>query len=69
MLQNHFPENRVEKNFFGPKFFKVAKSFPRKQVCKKDILRNFFSEKNFLDENFLRLQNHFLENRFEGKNV
>jgi len=59
----------LEENLFARKFFIVAKLFSAKQVCNKNIFRNFFSERNFLVENFLWLQNHFLENRFEGKNI
>ena len=66
-FQNHFLDNRFAskkffKNFFGRKFFMVAKSFPRKQICKKKI-----SWKIFNVENVLWLQNHFLENRFARK--
>ena len=39
----------------------VAKSFPRKQVPTKNF------HQIFLVENFLRLQNHFLGNRFDPK--
>jgi len=68
-LQYHFLENRLArkkflKNFFGRKFFMVAKSFPRKQIRKE---KN--SWKMFLVENFLWLQNHFLENRFARKRI
>ena len=48
-------------NIFGRKFFVVAKSFPRKQVCTKTF------HQHFLVETFLNLQNNFLENKFEPK--
>ena len=47
--------------FFGRKFFMVAKSYSRKQVPTKIFI------KFFLVENFLWLQNHFLENMFLPK--
>ena len=55
-----FPRKQVwtknfHQQFFGPKFFIVPKTFPRKQVLTKNI------HENFLVENFLWLQNLFLE--------
>jgi len=62
-----FEGKKFEKNFlrnvFGRKLFMVAKSFPRKQVWKRNILGKF------LGREFLWLQNHFLENRFERKKI
>ena len=47
-LQNHFLENmfqpKFSSNFFGRKFFMVAKSFPRKQVPTKSFIKFFWSK-------------------------
>ena len=66
MVAKSFPRKQVwsknfHKNLFGRKIFIVAKSFPRKQVW----TRNFHQK--YLVENFLWLQNHFHDNRFEPK--
>ena len=68
LLQNNFLENRfaainIVRTFFGSIIFIVAKSFTRKQVCRKKYFENIF-----LVKNFLLLQNNFLENRLARTN-
>ena len=64
-FQFNFLENtflpKISINIFWSKFFTDAKSFPQKQVPTKIFI------KFHLVENFLWLQNHFLENRFIPK--
>ena len=47
--------------FFDRKKIIFAKSFPEKQVWTKDFIEHF------LEENFLLVQNHLLENTFALK--
>jgi hypothetical protein len=64
-LQNHFLENRFEPKIFI-KIFWSKIFYGCNIISSKTGLNQNFSSK-FLVENFLWLQNHFLENRFEPK--
>ena len=62
LLENRFATKIFIQNFLVESVF-VAKSFPWKNVWKKEIF-----DKLLLVDNFLRLHNRFFENRFEKRN-
>ena len=64
-LQNHFLENRFEPKIFIKKFW--SKIFYGWKFNSSKQVGTINYHTNSLVENFLWLQNHFLENRFEPK--
>ena len=62
ILENSYPIKVFINHFFNRKCFFFAKSFPREQLSTKNFHQKFFSV-----ENFLSLQNHFLNNSYPLK--